>query len=268
MTTVAGRRVIGRVSLRSAVRRDHADSLAAFHPSRWVLVSAASLPVVLVAAWLVADAVQPATYSPVRQTVSVLAGHAGTDRWIVTTALYVVGLAYIATAVGLTALPVVPRVALVIAGAAAIGVASFPQPAEGTSRSHAVCTGIGAVTIALWPALVARHEALLRAIGPRRSVLAMIGSALLFVWTAVETRNGGALGLAERASSAAQSCWPFVVVLALRRAHSEGQRTGPARAALNRQNDDQRPRGSHRGVDALCHAERPTAMRGCVEPCE
>lgn len=44
------------------------------------VISAGLAPVVLVSAWVIAGTLQPASYSPVRQTVSVLAGHAGTDR--------------------------------------------------------------------------------------------------------------------------------------------------------------------------------------------
>ena len=42
----------------------------------WALASAGLSPVVLVGAWLVADALQRGSYSPVRQTMSALAGHA------------------------------------------------------------------------------------------------------------------------------------------------------------------------------------------------
>jgi hypothetical protein len=40
----------------------------------------------------------------------------------------------------------------------------------------------------------------------------------LLAWTFIETRGGNALGLAERLSAAAESCWPFMVVVAARRA--------------------------------------------------
>jgi hypothetical protein len=44
--------------------------------------------VLLIGGWVVADELQPVSYSPVRQTLGVLAGHAGTDRWIMTMALF------------------------------------------------------------------------------------------------------------------------------------------------------------------------------------
>ena len=66
----------------------------------WTVVTAALVPVVLVTGWVVAGALQPASYSPMQQTMSVLAGHTGTDPWIMTGALFVVGGCQVATGVG------------------------------------------------------------------------------------------------------------------------------------------------------------------------
>ena len=71
----------------------------------WTVVTAGLAPVLATAGWLVADAVQPASYSPIRKTISVLAGHAGTDRWIMTGALFLVGACQLLTAAGLTGCP-------------------------------------------------------------------------------------------------------------------------------------------------------------------
>jgi hypothetical membrane protein len=176
------------------------------------------MPTVLTAAWLIAGALQPPMYSPIRQTVSVLSGHAASHRWIMTAALYLLGVGYLITAGLLTALSAPSRVGLVITGATAIGVASFPQPHHGTSQAHAVCTGVGAIALAIWPALVAREPAVRGALGAPVLAASIVVSFSLFAWTAVETRDGTALGLAERASSVAQVCWPLVVAVALRRA--------------------------------------------------
>lgn len=76
---------------------------------------------------------------------------------------------------------------------------------------------IGAVTITLWPALVARRGSpALNAVGLRASITAMVASVALFAWTALEI-HGDKLGLAERMSSSLQVCWPFVIAVALRR---------------------------------------------------
>lgn len=211
MTITASR---GLAALIAKSRSDSAGSTP-----RWAALCLASLPVLSVGGWAIAAAVQPpASYSPVRQTVSVLAGHAATHRWIVTTSLCLMGACYLAGAAGLRLLDPVARVCLVVAGVAALGVAAFPEPAHGSSGRHVVCTVIGAVTIAFWPALVARPGSVaVAAIGRRRSAAAVVASLVLGAWLAIQARDGSALGLAERVSSALQVTWPAVVALALRR---------------------------------------------------
>ena len=39
----------------------------------------------------------------------------------------------------------------------------------------------------------------------------------LLGWLLAETRDGSVLGLAERLTSSIQTCWPFIVAVALRR---------------------------------------------------
>lgn len=223
MTSAAERRLLARVALPWPASAESAATDAIPNIAPWAILSAAIIPVLLNTGWLAADALQPPSYSPVRQTVSVMSGYAGTDRWVVTTALYLAGVAYFVTAAGMKGVAVAARAGLVIAGAAAIGVASFPQPVHGTSREHAVCTGIGAVAITVWPALAARRDTVLAAVGARKSFLAVVASFALFLWTAVETRNGAHLGLAERMSSGLQVTWPCAVALSLRRARIRGQ---------------------------------------------
>ena len=59
---------------------------------------------------------------------------------------------------------------------------------------------------------------------PRPLILSVYGSAAvtavfvaLLGWLLAETRNGNVLGLAERLTSSIQTCWPFIVAVALRR---------------------------------------------------
>lgn len=226
MTIAAGRDLIGSLVPALANRSESAVAPQLKPIGWWVVGCSVLLPTTLTAAWLVADALQPPVYSPVRQTVSVLSGHAGTDRWIVTAALYLVGVGYLITAAGLGVLEVTSRVGLVVAGVAAIGVASFPEPVHGSNRAHELFTAVGAVTIAVWPALVTRQERVFAAIGARRTLAAIVISLALFLWTAIETRGGSALGLAERVSSAVQAGFPFVVALALRRTRLAETRGG------------------------------------------
>jgi hypothetical membrane protein len=238
---------------RRVVRRS-AMSAASSVPSRravagWAIASAALSPLLLVGAWAVADNRQPPPYSPVRQTMSVLAGHAATDRWIVTGAIVVASACYLVTALGLTGVRASARLVLALAGVSGIGIAASPEPVHGSTTQHLAWTAVGAVALAVWPAFVARR----RPPRPRPLVLSIHGAATvtavfvaLLGWVFIETRDGSALGLAERVTTTVQMSWPFFVALALRRsqpgAYGFGRpqpetgaspSTGRERAALN-----------------------------------
>jgi hypothetical protein len=183
----------------------------------WVLTSAGLCSTLLTSAWLIADALQPATYSPVHQTISILAGHAGAHRWIVTTALLLVGACYVVTAAGMTVLRLSARVGLAVSGVAATGVALCPEPVKGTTTQHMAFTTVGAAAIAVWPALTVRR-------GPGVSAVVSVpvttaATAMfmgLLAWLFFEAQTDGRVGLAERVDSSTQACWPFVVAVALR----------------------------------------------------
>jgi hypothetical protein len=167
--------------------------------------------------WIVAGAVQPASYSPVGTTISVMAGHAGTDRWIMTGALLLVGGCQLVTAAGLAGARLPARVLLVVAGLSSIGIAVSPEPAHGSTPQHLAWTALGAVALAVWPAFVARRAP------PRPLILSSYGCAVvtavfiaLLGWLVIETQGGSDLGLAERLFLSTETCWPFVVAIALR----------------------------------------------------
>ena len=56
----------------------------------------------LTGAYLVADILQRASYSPMRPTMSVMADRAGTDRWIMTGGILLVAGCSLVTAAGQT----------------------------------------------------------------------------------------------------------------------------------------------------------------------
>ncbi len=196
----------------------------------WAVLSAGLAPVVLVGAWLVADSLQPRSYSPIRDTVSVLAGLSGTDRWIMTWALFVICGCYLVTAIGLAGLGLPARLLLIVAGMCSAGIALSPEPPSGPTAAHLAWAGLGGVTIAIWPAVAGWHL-------PERPVVLStrpsITVSVLFVgllaWVVLETRGGSDLGLAERLDSGIQTCWPFVVALVLRHAtrdEADAERAG------------------------------------------
>jgi hypothetical protein len=181
------------------------------------LVSSFMSPVLLVGGWLLADSRQPARYSPLRQTVSQLAGYAGTDRWIMTSTLLVIGGCYFVTAAGLTGVGFVARALLVVAGLSAIGIAFCPEPVHGSTPQHLAWTSLGGLAIAIWPACISRRDSRYPVLlTPRGVRVASAVSLSLFIWVIVETHVANALGLAERLTSSLQTAWPFFIALALR----------------------------------------------------
>jgi hypothetical membrane protein len=210
-------------------------SSPAVHP--WAIISAGLAPILLTGAYLIAGILQPASYSPVRTTISAMAGQAGTDRWVMTGGIILVGCCYLVTAAGLTGVQTSARALLVVAGMAGIGIAASPEPARGATPRHLAWTALGAVTIAVWPAFAGRRTS------PRPLILSVYGSAAVTVvfvallgWLFAETRDGSVLGLAERLTTSIQTCWPFIVAVALRRTRpglaiggSGGVKDGPLR---------------------------------------
>jgi hypothetical protein len=181
-------------------------------------------PAVLVGGWLIAGALQPASYSPMSQTISVLAGNSGTDPWVMTAALLLVGSCQIATGAGLTAVRVPARILLILTGLSTLGIAATPEPATGPTPRHLAFAVSCAVTTAVWPVLVAWRAP------PQSRILSVCGCATatalfagLSCWLLIAARGGsGDLGMVERLTSAVQGMFPLVVALALR------QTPGPA----------------------------------------
>ena len=210
----------------------------------WALASAALSPLVMIGGWLAAEALQPPSYSPLRSTISVMAGLGGTDRWIMTSALLVVGAGYFVTAAGLPGVRVAARIVLMVAGLSSIGIAVSPEPAGGSTPRHLAWTSLGAVAITLWPAFTVRRAPsrplILRARGAGAVTAVFLA---LLAWLVFETQGGTALGLAERLVSAVEVTWPFVVALALRRAVQQGQANAAVSAGQRRTTG--RPRRPH-----------------------
>jgi len=122
---------------------------------------------------------------------------------------------------------------------------------------------LGAATIAVWPAFAARRAC------PRPLILSACGSAAvtavfaaLLGWLLAETRDGSVLGLAERLTTSIQTCWPFIIAVALRR--TGRPRPGLAIGGSSGAKDGARNRNGYRdrAVDQYWHLRRgPTRRR-------
>jgi hypothetical protein len=163
-------------------------------------------------------ALSTGSYSPMRQTISVLAGQSGTDRWVMTAALLLVGSFQIATGAGLTAVRIPARILLILTGLSTVGIAATPEPTAGPTSRHLAFAVSCVVTTAVWPVIVARRA-------PAQSwILTVRGCATVTVlfaglscWLLIAARAGaGDLGMVERLTSAVQGSFPLVVALALR----------------------------------------------------
>ncbi len=172
---------------------------------RWVLVSAGLAPLALIGGWSLAAARQPPTYDPVRDTISALAAHGATDRWIMTAGLAVLGVCHLVTAGGLAEAGRGGRVLLAAGGVATAAVAALPQP----TAAHVPAAAVGFVALALWPAAS-------RVPGRRAAVVATGVLLALLGWLAVELVHGELLGLSERLLAGAEAFWPLIVALTLR----------------------------------------------------
>jgi hypothetical membrane protein len=142
-------------------------------------------------------------YDSVRDTISALAAHGATDRWIMTAGLAILGLCHVATAAGFTEIGPVSRVILGIGGAATILVAALPQPDIG----HVPAATVGFLALAVWPA-----ASMLRFRGARGITVIIL--LCLLAWLALELRGGSLLGLSERFLAGAEALAPLAFAAA------------------------------------------------------
>jgi hypothetical membrane protein len=186
----------------------------------WTVAAAGASPVLLIGGFFVATAVQPASYNPVRDTISELAGRGATDSWLMTSALTGVGVCYLLAASGLHPAGGPGRVLLACGGVATLLIALFRQPRYGYSLSHELAVIAAAVSCCTWPAFAShrRHPApLLRRTPSFAATVVLLGLA---AWYALES-HGALLGLAERCAAAAPPLWLFAVAVTTWRALRE-----------------------------------------------
>ncbi|MGH4021278.1 MAG: DUF998 domain-containing protein [Pseudonocardiaceae bacterium] len=182
----------------------------------WALLSASSAPVLLIGGWTLAAARQPGGFDPTTETISALAAHGATNRWIMTTGLAGLGVCHMVTALGLRPAAPAGRLLLAAGGVATVAVATFPQPDGGSSPAHVVAAGVSFPALAVWPALASRRRP--GRLRPGISVGASVALLGLLGWFAAEFYGGGTrLGLSERMLAGAEAVWPLAAVVLARR---------------------------------------------------
>lgn len=173
---------------------------------RWVWVSSALAPLLLIGGWTLAQSRQPHGYDAARDTISALAAHGAADPWIMTAGLAGLGASHVITAAGFWAPGRVARAILAAGGAATVLVAASPQPAA----AHVPAAAIAFVALAIWPAFASRTSV-------RWGRWWTFALLVVLAWFAVELVAGTLLGLSERVLSGAEALTPIGIILAWRR---------------------------------------------------
>lgn len=200
---------------------------------RWGLLSSALAPVVLVGGWTVAAGRRTDGYDAGVDTISALAAAGAPDRWVMTSALAVLGACHLGTATALGPAAVPGRAVLAAGGLATVGVALTPLPVSGRSAAHTVVAAAAFGALAVWPALATHRDraggrpdepadgqderdTVPAALRPAVAVPATLLLGALVAWFAVELAVDGRVGLAERVAAGAQALWPLAVVVSCR----------------------------------------------------
>jgi hypothetical membrane protein len=182
----------------------------------WGVVSAALAPVVLIGGWTAAAALQPIPFNAVTRSVSSLAAAGTPYSWVVTAALFVVGVCDVVT--GLALRPAAPAGRLLLIGGGFCGmlVAAFPQPQHGSSLAHQFFASVGIVLLTIWPvAAISRRPDAPAGLRPVAGYAAAAFTAGLLAWFGAELLGGRDVGLAERVLIATQTTWPLAVMLSV-----------------------------------------------------
>ncbi len=176
---------------------------------RWVWVSSALAPLMLIGGWTLAQSQQPHGYDPTRDTISALAAHGAADSWIMTAGLAGLGVSHVVTAAGFWLPGRLARAVLAAGGSATVVVAGSPQP----SAAHVPAAAIGFLALALWPAFALRSS--LR--WGRWMTLALLTMLACF---ALALFAGKLVGLSERVLAGGEALTPIVIIIATRRRRS------------------------------------------------
>lgn len=179
----------------------------------WGQASSIASPIFLVAGFTLAASQQPTAYDSWRDTISALAARSAAASWIMTAALYGLGLCHIVTSFALLPAARLGRATLAFGGFATLGVAAFPTTASSTPQSHMVAAGLAFGALTVWPAFARqKRDTGPLTLQPRICFAATTVLGALVVWFTCELVFAGShVGLAERVVAVAQALWPLIV---------------------------------------------------------
>jgi hypothetical membrane protein len=149
-------------------------------------------PLALIIGFVVGAARQPSYYDSVRDTISALASRGAVDRWVMTTALVVLGVCHLISSYALS------RPLLAIGGLCTVGLAFAPEPAVGSSTVHGLLATVAFVALAVW------------ALPQYWQASAFLVVLVLVFWIVLQTN--GWVGLTERIAAVAEALFPIYVV--------------------------------------------------------
>jgi len=201
------------ISLLTVIVRTRSSSTPA-----WTLLSSFAAPCFLLAGCIAGALRQPASFDSSIDTISVLAAIGAPDRWIMTTALVLLGACHVITASGLRAASSLGRAVLALGGVATLLVAVFPLPREGGSFAHFIVATATFALLAAWPLCALRlgGEAP-RCFRPPLAIGATLALSLSVGWLLWTLSHAPRIvGLAERVVALAEAVWPLVAVLLTR----------------------------------------------------
>ncbi|WP_027661295.1 DUF998 domain-containing protein [Salinispora fenicalii] len=193
----------------------------------WTVITALLAPLLLIGGAGVAVTFQPRGFDQVSYSISELAAHGASHRWVMTLFILGSGLCLVLSAIGLRTVRMAGRLMLALSGVATIAVATFPDrwvdgrpAAVAVVNAHTVSSWLVFFAAALWPTFAANRT------GPLRLRWGLLLSAVQLApagWRMMYDISGGELGqadyqgLAQRLLIGFEGLVLLVVVLLARR---------------------------------------------------
>ncbi len=174
----------------------------------WGVVSSAAAPVLMVTGWTIAAGLQPRSFDPVAEPVSVLAAVGATDRWVMTLTFLVVGACDFVTGLALRPARAPGRLILMAGAVAGLLVAANPEhPGSSIPLPHMIWAAAGCAVLVAWPAWAWRRgPSVPWGLRPTVSAGAVAVLLALVAWFGAELITGGGQAWPSASSAPRRRC--------------------------------------------------------------